>query len=731
MAYLQKPVNARVVICSIDVGNSTSSVSFLYAEGKDEFKDLKNKVYRVDNWPDHREKNILIPSRLCYLDKKPYLYGENARRPGRRDKKWVLVESFKRQVNSLESNDVSDLDRGDFDPFPQGVTLRDIYRDWVAFLFNAGSKAFLESKNGTDVHADLWRKRICVFVVPNGWNEPEQAHLRELLHEAKCVEDCNNIRFARESEADLHYGLFLGFEKLTRPVNLSFFICNVGSSTGDLGFYRVTNTNPLHYEEVKPADSFPVATIVDQEIAAERDYQDPAPAENDYENMDPVYNVLKHLNKFRQGITGDAAPKYIVLEGGLGRDKASRERIINALKPDITVLTLSDANSSELPSQGRGLPTVDGALYSCIYNFITARKAPYYYGCLASVPFDKNIREHRRRREHGLHYIAGKSFVPGAWETIVPLGELIKDGAGRKKDFTIYSRERPSGRHPTTVVLYATKEENPQWVFERKSLVPGAREICKIVAEIDTDEIKVEEKQLPNGEKSFTASYTLDINFDSVTSVATVLWKRSNGMMGSKMASFSPPNDTTSDWHTNEHQGDKEDHKNVDDKGPSKTPEGNAGEKENNPPPPYDDDGKAVIDTGIYYVANPRNRHGLGQACWDSKKHLIKEWYLGFDRESHTFTIGPNLGGARGWEARKCPLTGYERDHPYDLDRVLAWQTTDSPPKKTYILSNRGGFAWTIASEAKSNHDYLEILLRPLDPNDINQIWELVPKPSR
>ncbi|KAH6874100.1 hypothetical protein BKA70DRAFT_264413 [Coprinopsis sp. MPI-PUGE-AT-0042] len=346
MAHLQRTVNARVVICSIDVGNSTSSVSFLYAEGKDYFKDLKDKVYRADTWPNHAEKNALIPSRLCYLNEKPYLYGENARRPGRKDKKWVLVESFKRHVNSLGSNDVSDLDRGDFDPFPPGVTLRDIYRDWISFLFSAASKAFLESRNGVDVDADLWRKRICVFVVPNGWNEPEQAHLGELLHQAKCVEDCNNIRFARESEADLHYGLFLGFEKLTRPVNLSFFICNVGNSTGDLGFYKITNTNPLHYEEVKPADSFPVGTIVESEVAVDRDQNSATDENGDEDNMDPVYNVVKHVNKFRQGISGDAAPKYIVLEGGCGRDETSRKRISTEL-PDITVLTLSDASSSE------------------------------------------------------------------------------------------------------------------------------------------------------------------------------------------------------------------------------------------------------------------------------------------------------------------------------------------------------------------------------------------------
>ncbi|KAH6905766.1 hypothetical protein BKA70DRAFT_1564558 [Coprinopsis sp. MPI-PUGE-AT-0042] len=761
MAHLQRTVNARVVICSIDIGNSTSSVSFLYAEGNDHFKDLKNKVYRAHRWPGHVGDNVSIPSQLCYLNGKPCLYGANAREPGRNDKKkWVLVKSFKRHVNSLDSITVPDPDRAELLSFPPGVTLRGIYKDWTSFLFSAASKAFLESRNDAAVDADLWRKRICVFVVPNGWTESQHAYLRELLRDAGCVEDCNNVRFARESEADLHYGLFLGLEMLTRPVDLSFFICNVGESTGDLGFYKIIKIDPLHYAEVEPAESFPVpATNVDGEVTTSGD-QDAAPDENsDEDNMDPVYNVVKHVNKFRQGISGDAAPKYIVLEGG-GLDKVSRERISTEL-PDITVLTLSDASSSELSVQGRGLPTVDGALYSCIYNFITARKAPYCYGCAASVPFDKSNDDHKSRRDiGGLRYIAGRSFVPYAWETIVSLDELIKDGDGKKKDFTIHFRERPSGLHRTTVVVYATKELNPQWVFEShgRRLCEGVREVCTIKADIDTHEMKVAEKQLVNGQKSFAISYTLDINFGSITSSATVSWKKSTGTMGSMMATFSPPDDIASDWHTNEDQGDQEDVNNGSDKGQGKTPQDNPG-KEENPPLPRNADDRAKISSGIYTIANPsvRHRRGGGQACWDFKNHLFREircrtnyqgdeteWLLKAIAESTAFTLGPNLGSAKARQDHGYPLTGYEKDQPYKNDRVLAWQTDSTTPKRWYaiqdaklrgdnyrIVSELGSLAWTIATAAEGNRDYLEVSLQNLDTLDDNQVWELVRVPPR
>jgi hypothetical protein len=190
-------------------------VSFLYARRGDLFKNLKDKVYRVNSWPGNVDKSFGVPSRLCYLDRRAIKYGYNAARPGRRDRKWVLVEFFKRHVNSLGSNDVSYVDRGNLDPLPDGVTLHQIYKDWITYLFDLGSQSFRAANAVPDA---LWKQRLCVFVAPNGWNEPEQANVRGLIHQAKCVEDPSYVRFARESEADLHYGLFLGLDRLSLPV---------------------------------------------------------------------------------------------------------------------------------------------------------------------------------------------------------------------------------------------------------------------------------------------------------------------------------------------------------------------------------------------------------------------------------------------------------------------------------------------------------------------------------
>jgi hypothetical protein len=214
---------------------------------------------------------IDIPSCLCYRNGRPIQekFGANASEPKAHDN-WVLVEAFKRHVNRLGSNDIPDSNITELEPLPKGVTLNKVYEDWLRFLFSAGEASFRAKHS---VPEELWRERLFVFVAPNGWNEPEHANVRKLIHRAGGVHHDSHIRFARESEATLHYCLYHGLaDKLTKPVRLSifavtrlltilfkvgleFFVCNSGASTTDIGFYRVSSLQPLHLEEVLHARS--------------------------------------------------------------------------------------------------------------------------------------------------------------------------------------------------------------------------------------------------------------------------------------------------------------------------------------------------------------------------------------------------------------------------------------------------------------------------------------------
>ena len=137
--------------------------------------------------------------------------GANAKPPGAGED-WFEVRNFKRYVQRLGQNDTTTNDG-----LPLGVSLATVYEDWLKYLFNSGEEAFINDSNIPD---DVWERRLCVFVCPNGWTEAEKANVQKIVHKARCVEYDGHVRFARESEATLHYCLYHGLaEELTKPVS--------------------------------------------------------------------------------------------------------------------------------------------------------------------------------------------------------------------------------------------------------------------------------------------------------------------------------------------------------------------------------------------------------------------------------------------------------------------------------------------------------------------------------
>jgi hypothetical protein len=216
--YVTREANADVVTDA----SHTQSISFLHVKKGDDIQTLHEKVYRVDKWPFHRQKNVDIPSALCYRNGKSIKnrMGANAKPPGPGED-WVEVRDFKRHVLKLGSGDSSNIGS-----LPPGVSLARVYEDWLKFLFEAGSEPFNEV---FEVPDQVWERRMCVFVAPNGWSESEKANVRKIIHQAGCVEYDHHVRFARESEATLHFCLYHGLANdLTKPVR--FYLVNLSQT---------------------------------------------------------------------------------------------------------------------------------------------------------------------------------------------------------------------------------------------------------------------------------------------------------------------------------------------------------------------------------------------------------------------------------------------------------------------------------------------------------------------
>jgi hypothetical protein len=59
-----------------------------------------------------------------------------------------------------------------------------------------------------------------------------------------------------------------------------------------------------------------------------------------------------------------------------------------------------------------------------------------------------------------------------------------------------------------------------------KRLVPDMREICKMTVDLDMNYIDIEETLLANRQTSYKLNCIIAVNFGSITSRATVSWKK-------------------------------------------------------------------------------------------------------------------------------------------------------------------------------------------------------------
>ncbi|KAG2007435.1 hypothetical protein CC2G_015129 [Coprinopsis cinerea AmutBmut pab1-1] len=305
MGILDKTFDTEFVVCAIDIGVAVSSVSFLHVKPGDDFEALHDKVYRVSKWPFHKDRTTDIPFALCYRNGKAIKnrMGANAKPPGPGED-WVVVKNFKTFVTTLGSDDTSN------ESLPPGVTLARVYEDWLKFLFDAGSEAFVEQ---FDVPGDVWERRMCVFISPNEWGKAEQANVRKIIHRAGCIEYDEHVRFTRESEATLHYCLYHGLaDQLTAPVGLEFFVCNSGITT-DIGFFKVISTDPLEFEEVSAAISLNLGSTDPDDFSA--------------------VNLIEAKIREKKRKTA-THPKFLVMGGGYSRNIDARTQLSKKLKPD-------------------------------------------------------------------------------------------------------------------------------------------------------------------------------------------------------------------------------------------------------------------------------------------------------------------------------------------------------------------------------------------------------------
>lgn len=132
-------------------------------------------------------------------------------------------------------------------PLPQGVTLKQVYSDFLRYLF-ISTKSYFEDNtpNGSRIWSRLQDGIVIVLATPNGWDTAQQGFLQEAAIDATIVTRATaetNLEFVTEAEASVHY--VLAHQQHTwLNAGTSFVVVDAGGSTVDSTLYECKALRP-------------------------------------------------------------------------------------------------------------------------------------------------------------------------------------------------------------------------------------------------------------------------------------------------------------------------------------------------------------------------------------------------------------------------------------------------------------------------------------------------------
>ena len=159
-------------------------------------------------------------------------------------------------------------------PLPRGVTLKTVYADMLAYLFKH-ARQFVDSSSLDAVgRGSLWTRLksnfVIIMAIPNGWDDSQQAFLREAVVAAGILpfdHDHERLKFVSESEASVHFAInYTNIETWLRE-GTTFAVCDAGGSTVDTTVYKCVAAAPqLRLEEVTSSECVQAGSaFLDQE----------------------------------------------------------------------------------------------------------------------------------------------------------------------------------------------------------------------------------------------------------------------------------------------------------------------------------------------------------------------------------------------------------------------------------------------------------------------------------
>ncbi|KAJ1303451.1 hypothetical protein OPQ81_011640 [Rhizoctonia solani] len=261
------------IVIGIDIGTTQSGVAFAFLQNG-----ASQVIHRVTRWPGQEAHNQQgkIPTIVWYdSSKKAVSFGAEAQlfttEEKAEDNGWVLARYFKLHLHPSDMQARHELK---LDDLPPGVTLRQIYSDFLGYLLKH-TRAFFEDRilDGKQIWERYSPTMEVVIAHPNGWGIREQAFLRSAAVSAGfATADLApaKVRFVTEAEASVHFCIHhTNLGNVLQP-GTNFAVCDAGGSTVDTTLYSVKSARPILKLEEKRASACVQAGAIFVDFEAEK-----------------------------------------------------------------------------------------------------------------------------------------------------------------------------------------------------------------------------------------------------------------------------------------------------------------------------------------------------------------------------------------------------------------------------------------------------------------------------
>ncbi|KAB5593094.1 Heat shock protein HSP70 [Ceratobasidium theobromae] len=561
---LQKPWEARnKLVVGIDIGTTQSGVAIAFFE-----TGQLPRIYRVTKWPGQESlgEQGKIPTVVWYdTDKKAVAFGAEALAPHTEeqaeDHGWTLAKHFKLH---LHPDDMKAKHNLKLDNLPPGVSLRQIYADFLGYL-HKHTRAYFEDRmvDGALIWEQCKPTMEIIIAHPNGWGVREQTFLRGVAIDSGLVDSSlapSKVRFVTEAEASVHFCIYQSNLGTRLQPGTIFGVCDAGGSTVDTTVYSVAGLRPMLKLQEKCASACVQAGAIFVDAAAEYylhntlsgaglrrlDVEDYTKAgSRDFERhakrtfadetkeysiaiarsrfSNPKINVHRGHMKLPGSVVqsffdlcvkeilasvdeqlGKLDVSHILLVGGFGDSPLLRNEFKKRYEPRGCQITLANDSASKA--------VADGAVIWNTISSVVSRAPRSSFGISNAVRYSSPVHAPQGR----VPFVRrdGGQWVHGAWSPIV-----LKASPSHAR----YTVGRTGGLSPQ--VFQILQYAQPEIESLRGGLVSGFRQVCRLVGNLSDLSKALQRRDGEYGEDYWKIVFEVCIRFGGTELEAYLEWK--------------------------------------------------------------------------------------------------------------------------------------------------------------------------------------------------------------